>query len=252
MLESITEFDLSTKRVMVASGDVTYHDTSPQARMSTLARPLLQTAREGEWERGFFGLAKLIAQQKQMDPLLRFILLRRVLEVGREGSHSLRVASGPLWDRLEASDVDVTANWLVWNDPDARKARAQAYVLLGTLDDLNALGQETVEQLRRDTSRLPPLPLWVGWLRPAGEHKWCCEPGSPTKASGDLVVICRQTDTAGDQKPAWHKVGNCSGDEIQWVEASSALVAGRPLFLVPSAAEANRTPSDVSISVPRP
>jgi len=233
-LEPIASFDLSSsKRVTVPVGEVRFVGAAPQAGLVSKCRPYLHTIRDGEWDRGFFAMARHVKESERVDPLLRFILLRRILEVGREGSRSFRGASQRLWERLETAEVDLTANWLVWDDTASRKARAQADTLLGSLDDFNTIGQQTAAGLRKDIAPLPRIPVWVGWLRPGGESQWCCEPQDHAKHSGDLYVVAFSTNADGTRVPSWHKVAECSTGQVRWQgDADGRLAAGRPLYLL--------------------
>jgi hypothetical protein len=238
LIEHIINFQGEPRRKSFKRAEVSLTIKAPQARLTTLARPLLKIAENGDWEKGMYGLIKGVADQTDVDHLLQLILLRRAIDTARQGSHSLRQALEPTWERLESADVDLSANWLLPNDAAADNARVKARSILGGVVDLPEQGARAAEILRSDTAPLPPLPVWIGWLRPAEGKDWKCITSGAHREPGDLyVLISRPTD--GESATAWEKIGTWSAEGAVWEDAAKdSLLTGRPVYFVPTIAGA--------------
>jgi hypothetical protein len=236
--EYVTGFDLETVAKRLKKAEVIRHGPAPQSRLTTTARVNLKLARDGEWEKGMYSLMRSIIEQSDADPLLRVILLQRVLETGQQGSRSLKVAFSSTAERLKSADVDVTANWLLPNDAAAQAARAKSKALLEAIGDISEQAKAAAELLRNDTADLPPRPKWIGWLRPAEANSWTCECPRPP-GEGNLYAIHWQTRAPGSEVQ-WDRIGTWSSVGVEWdLTKSNAFAAGRPVYLVIDSTDIN-------------
>jgi hypothetical protein len=237
-LKIVTGFDLSEKIQSIPQTEIGYSDRSPQSKIveEIKHRGLFRRIRDGEWEKCFVELMQLIVSQKDLDPLLQLILLRRVVETGRQGSHSLNEAWTPLWKRIEDVQVDVTANWLWPHDENAKRSRAKSAELLAKLESGEAINQYArlaAELFRKDLAPLPTMPTFIGWLHPAAADSWSCDGPNAMPQIGELFVLTPSSN-GGPITPVWQQIGTCDATGIQWESVRDArFVAGRPIYYFP-------------------
>ncbi len=240
--EHIVSFDLQTLTKRHPRSGIARHGTAPQAALASAARTHLAIVTNGDWEKGMYGLLRATLDDTETDPLLKFILVQRILETAETGSHSIAEALGPSIARVKGADVDVTANWLLPTDAAAAAARLKARALLGSLSDLSSEARKAAEILRADTSPIEVPPEWIGVLVPIGEGRWKCL-GSPQVAVGELYVI----DPTAEKSAGgiWQRVGTYDRAKTTWQNGTSnSMAAGRPLYLVTRGPGALSSPAD--------
>ncbi len=236
-LKVVTDFNLSERTQSIPENEIKYADRSPQSKVADeiKSRDLFRRIKAGEWERGFVELVQLIASQQDIDPLLQLILLRRIVETGKQGSRSLDEAWERLWAKLDEVQVDLTANWLWPLDDNGKRSREKSSDLIARVasgDVLNEYARQAAELLRKDAAPLPPLPNWVGWLRPAGSDLWSYDGPGLLPGSGDLFVL-EAINTAGGGHE-WQRVGVCRPTGVDWESARDGrFVAGRAVYYFP-------------------
>src|SRR5260370_31634906 len=85
------------------------------------------------WEETVMGLAEKIRSSKEMDPILKVSLLKRVLEYAGRGSYVLGLAVAEHQDKIKQSKLDLTVPWIDPKNGDARRLREDARQLISRL-----------------------------------------------------------------------------------------------------------------------
>ncbi len=189
----IAAFDLSDKPMTIQGKDIVFAGRAPQAALSKDLCDLLGELTDDNWEQTFHRLAMAVASShKQTEPLLRFSLLRRTLEVGSQGSSvSKKHFRRPL-EALTRSKVSPFVNWLDPLDKEAPEARAEAEKVLDALG-LEALAADIAQDVETER-RLPDQEyVWHGHLLRNADGQWKLQ-SSSNSLDGELFVVRRGRD----------------------------------------------------------
>lgn len=221
-------FDLSTKRTGIRASEVEYQGLSPQSKLAAQAREALAGLRPNDWERAFYGVAREMYAEDQLEPVLKLILLQKVLSVGSEGSRIFAEAFAGHVAHLKSEEIDFSAPWMLPGDEKADKARARARALLAALPSLEPAGRQAALALQEATAPPEKTYRWIGWLSRAEEGAWQCRRPRNDAAAGELAVVVREP--GGEVK--FHVVGRLRDGAASWRDdAGAARREGRPLYL---------------------
>lgn len=214
---------------------------APQAELSrNLREQALPKLRDGPWEEGIWNMIELVLDQADLDPVLGYILLSQIVELGQQTSFSVQQALQPLAEALRQAAVDQTVEWILPDHPQAQRAREEARRLFQVLNrQRDEWKQALSRRLADDRAPAPPLPQWVGWLCAEGgptENRYRCEfPDAPPK-DGLLWVLAEEPSGGGEPGTSrsnvkWIEVGDIRGGRLVWKGASRPhLRAGRPVY----------------------
>jgi hypothetical protein len=236
-LRYLVGFDGKERTLKVVGDWVERIEVSPQTKVAQRFKPLLfQDPARVDWEAVILDLVEQVRSQPGMDPVLRVALLRKVLELGLEGSDPLQKALGPLKEQADRADVDVNVPWM---DPESREAdqvrpKALAFVRSISLPDLMAARKDAMARRAAVRGLLTGHPQAMGWLAhdPDG---WRVRAGSVIPPRGELQVAAPGADGHG----TWKKVGVIDQGRPRLTLADDpALAEGRPVFV--TSAEASR------------
>jgi hypothetical protein len=233
----VADFDLSQKPVGLKPEDVVSVDTAPQTALAGKSIEWLNyidsAAPQPRWEKALGELAQLLHDDEKTEPLLRLILLQQVLETGGQGSQCFATAFEPHRAHLDGAMVNIFANWLDPNDPDALAAHRQAERVLKSTPDVKAAREQTNELWASLSQPVGATYRWIGWLARDEQGRWQCRTNDKPRQQGDIVIACR---SGGGNQVVVERVGKIRGETITIEPSSSpqALVEGRPLFVTDS------------------
>ena len=221
VFESIDGFSFNTTRRRVLVKDAVY-GKSPQSKLSE--KLLLQLSRidDKTWDQGFYNIITDLEDRRnheQLDPVLRALLLSRVMEEGSKGSHSLATVLRSKRVALEEAQVDYAVNWLSTTDRAASKARRTAIEALGKVR--NAQPEKIPKFARPESFRC------VARLGKRADGTWQCLWASEDNVSGELVVV---RPAANGTDAQMISVGKATKGVVIW-SSRGALVEGRPLYV---------------------
>jgi hypothetical protein len=227
-LRYLVGFDGKERTLNVVGDWVQKIDVSPQTKIAQKFKPLLlQDPTQIDWEVVMLDLVEQVRTQPLMDPVLRVALLRKVLELGLEGSEPLQSALGGLKNQLDQADVDVNVPWM---DPESREAdqvRPKASAFLRHLPDLTAPRKDALARRSKIQRLMTGYPRTVGWLarEPQG---WLVRTGAVLPQQGVLQIVMAGDGSHG----AWKKIGLIDqGRPRLTTPDDPALAEGRPVFV---------------------
>ena len=222
-------FDGKEQALTVIADWVEKIDVSPQTKIAQKFKPiLLQDPTRIDWEMALLDLIDQVRTQPGMDPVLRVALLRKVLELGLEGSEPLQAVLGGLKDQMDQADVDANVPWM---DPESREAdrmRPKAAAFVRQLPDLTAMRKDVLSRRSKVQRSMAAHPQAVGWLAREASG-WLVRTGAVLPHQGALHVVLAGDDGHG----AWKKVGVLDQGRPRLTSPDDpALAEGRPVFLV--------------------
>jgi hypothetical protein len=173
-----------------------------------------------------------VLKDTESDPLLRHFLLRKILDVGCQGSLSMQKGFRDCRELLKNSTVSATVNWV---DPDNREAAEQRPVaeadLAKLLQSFPAAQKETARQWRGLAAQIGRQYACVGWLRKDLKGNWQCVAKPNCGASGTLAVV--KADERDRSAAALVGVGRIDQGKAELDAAAGAvLTEGRPVYVV--------------------
>jgi hypothetical protein len=220
---------VANKQARVKVGDITYSGEAPQSRVAKRAMDILARSNDDLWESMFGRILVMISGDEQLEPILKVLLLQRVLEIACGGSESLRLAFGPYQEILESVTIDPTVPWMDLKNEDTRRTRELASELLHRLPPMQQVLRRAAANLTAFKAAPGPKYEWVGWLEREPSGVWHCRTPKKPGGGGKLLVARK-----ADGKPGfeWIKVGDWRGDSARLAQSpNTALVAGRPVFV---------------------
>lgn len=225
----LTGFDFSEESVSLALSDILHNERAPQSVISAAAVKDVTGLTDARWEPVFVGLLEKLHSDAKLDPVLKVILLRRVLDVACQGSQMLAILFDDYRQRLNSPDLKLDANWLKPNDSDAATARIVAEGVLGSLtpprDTAPALAQAKAELVQPFAQRY----AWAGWLVKDEALGWSCRTRPTGSVGGDLHVAYRPVPSGA---VTIRKIGELrlSGASLSAGD-ETAMFEGRPVFV---------------------
>lgn len=212
---------------------------APQTRLAKSLIERAETNGEEDFENMIrVAIERLITEEPKLDPILRMLLVERVLEYGSEGSHFVGIRSRKILAGFAEAGVPRLTNWVNYSEIQNRKLRD---VATDFLQKNSAAIQEIAKGAEADRDAASSLKIgpelrWIGWLsredRGSGSWQIRTKINASFGKGGDVVTIARRTPT---EKPQQVKVATCnSAGVISIVENIETLlpVEGRAAFLV--------------------
>jgi len=215
-------------RIAAGTGDW----RAPQTIMTSRLLPALQEKTMTDFEGGIaFGCEQLLGED-EVDPILRLLIVQKLLQVGADGSTFVRRKTQSHLTSIAAAGVSQLTNWAVWDDPRARKERSLAK------EWLSANGAMLVQDLKQavgdvtaaDARSPGPEMKWVGWLRRNAEGKWQVSLNQPLATSGPAVL--QTLGRHDDESPHFETIVTVNGEafgELAVPEPTHAC-EGQPVY----------------------
>lgn len=223
-----------TKTASIQGAKIDKCELSPQAKLTAVVRKSLAQIDDKNFDTTMLDILGAILVSKEMDPVLKFGLLRQTLEKGCAGSHCLQLALGEPFNTLRNAPVNPTANWLEpATDGEVEVQRNSAAKAIEEFQEAIRVKKVSRKTIEADVARFRDTSLgayrWIGWLRRADDGGWQCEADTLPAASGKLFVAVM----AGTGKQTrLESVGTLDkGTPRIDAAASTALVEGRPIYL---------------------
>ena len=227
----VAGFDLSEKTRNIKSTEVLPSHRAPQVALSEKALQILAGLNGNNWDTAFHDLIAGIwvsdAKGPKIDTILKLKLLQQTVEVAARGSYPLEGELAQQIKMLQGSKVSPIANWLEPDDAEANASREQAARELDLLAKLPPSTKVAAERAASAKTSLGKQFQWIGWLRKAADGRWQCASNQPLPQSGKLHVLA----AAGD-KETLHAIGHLTPQGAQITATGSALVEGRPVYVV--------------------
>jgi hypothetical protein len=220
---------VASKQIRLRLVDIKFSGQAPQSIVAKQALDELAKINSGLWESVFAKIIGMIASDSKLDPILKVILLQRVLEVACEGSESLRSAFATYRELLGSVAIDPSVPWMDLKNEDTRRTRELASELLHRLPPYQEVVKQAAANLTSFKSALGPEYHWVGWLDRSVEGKWQCRVPHGLQADGELLVV-QPKDTGKEFQ--WAPVGRVKSTQVEMGSHNPRVfVPGRPVYL---------------------
>ena len=211
------------------NGEATW--LAPQWQFSNEVVPRFDDLEPHQWESEFSDVIAMLATDDQIDPILRFQLIRFLLRNAADGSHVIELEST---DELEVLDElfadlpsDVGANWVDPDDQEGIAFRRRSETTLKQVGTLKKLKEDSTQALKKLNNGLWRRDyVWIGWLYRDHEGQWfCARNDQAPQVSGELLVLNKSGAIE------FKSVGQLEDGKITLLADSPALKEGRPVFV---------------------
>ncbi|MEZ6040021.1 MAG: hypothetical protein R3C20_05920 [Planctomycetaceae bacterium] len=175
---------------------------SPQTKLWRQIMPVL-TEESPDFEQDLLRIIELVLAADTVDPILRFLTLKKLLKLGAENSEFFRVRAEKLLKDLDQAGVSLLTNWVVFDDKRAAKDRSNAefYLKNRQAEILAELKQVSADRSRLEKSELGPATQWVGWMHKDTDGRWVVSlPSVPVKAKGARLFVVGRDNADGAVK----------------------------------------------------
>jgi len=222
----IEDFTGSEKTRAVSYNNLKWHGISPQTLCVKEFEIQLSGFSQTKWDQAFYNLASVVRKATQndppLDPVLAVDLLRRILDVGCQGSLRFSQAFSDVIETIDEAGIDLTVKWHLPQDSAADDARRSAREVLDNLSPFDELIKQTHEFYQ--SKCLPPANYkWVAILSKNGEGEWECTPPLSAEVEGSLFICTRLSDAAVTLIP----IGVAEEGNVSWMLPSDV---SHPIF----------------------
>ena len=222
-------FDLGERPGAIRKDLVAFNGPAPQSEVAREIAKVVAELPTQSWESSFRRILKSIDDRTDLDPILKLILLQKLVETGVGGSAVLGEGFREYQRALSEGNVDLSVPWMSPKDEGAIKERTRAETLLTTLPSMDEAFLNAANQLQTLKSSDEGSYSWIGWLTHSEDGSWCVETPSEQFPNGSLVIV---TKPPGGKVVAIESIGEAAAGEAKVMSRSgNALVEGRPVFL---------------------
>jgi len=231
-IKYVVAFDLTLKTKALRGSEIRSCDEAPQRKTGKALAAILDGVRDETWEPSFCRMAETVLKDAETDPLLKHLLLRKILETGCQGSLCMEKGFHDCRELLKNSTVSSSVNWVDPDNAEAAKQRPTAESELESMQRSFADAQkETAKLWRALAANIGREYACVGWLRKDGSGNWHCVARPNCAASGKLVVV--RTGEQDLNVAVFEAVGRIDqGKPAIDAAAGAALAEGRPVYVV--------------------
>ncbi len=219
--------DYTSKRLSIRVVGIMYDDVSPQTKLIEKMVPRLRDMKPSAWDSTFLDIIKEMHDDEHLDPILKYLLLMRTLDIACQGSFVLDSTFSDYLNQMKSTQVDTRVNWLDPDNEDAANLRLAVTSLLKRMPDVEQARKQATEAKAKLLATLPQTVTWVGMLTKNESRAWTCQP-EPRNQIGTFYVVVTE---ASDAKPHLKKVGSLNQGQVHWDEPfDGRFLQGRPLF----------------------
>ncbi len=233
--EYVVDFNLSKKRKSLRGSAVDSRRAvaSQRTTAKTLAA-ILEGMTDESWELSFCRMIETVLNDHDTDPLLKYILMRKIVAVGCQGSLCLHSGFARYVEVFKDSKVPTSLNWVDPDNSEAIEERPIAEAELGKLPSFIDARNSTVKLQRSLGVAIGVELTCVGWLRKNMAGDLQCLTISNCPESGRLVTV-RSVRTEGQKQPeaVFDTIGRLDKGKAK-IDAvpEIALAQGRPVYVV--------------------
>ncbi|HIA19291.1 MAG TPA: hypothetical protein EYN70_07730, partial [Planctomycetaceae bacterium] len=180
------------QKEFVPKTEIAYCGQAPQSILVARFQEQLQQIETQDWEQTLLQIVRDVRYEKNLDPVLKLILLRTIIREASLGSHPFRQAFRPVTEAIASSEKTVIRDidWVMPTDRTVQDARDDAVAVLEGLDDFNIF-KRTFQSLRGRLQE--PIDIdyqWLGRVSQEGDGRWLARwrNGKPP-INGKLFVL---------------------------------------------------------------
>lgn len=147
---------------------------SPQAKMSRVLLPELKERMETDFEEAIAYGVETVAKARDVDPILKYLLVSRLLQIGSDGSLFVKNRVDGHLEQIEGVGVSRLTNWAAPGDSRARNERtlARHYIEANTNTIVRDLKSAIEDRTKQADEPIGPAMECIGWLQRDAQGDW--------------------------------------------------------------------------------
>lgn len=210
---------------------------APQSRMTRTIVEQLKTVPRADFEATVALVIQQILKANDVDPILRFLLLEKLLTIGSEGSAFFAARAQDQLKQMPDAGVSRLTNWVLPGDERAKKERSNAQFFLSnrSAEILQSIAMVTSDRIDFQKKQKIGAPVrWVGWLHRNTQGDWTVSfPPKLVRTGGERLWALRQPGASSAAVVV--ELGRLPAGTVTSLSvtlADPAMEEGRPVFLV--------------------
>jgi hypothetical protein len=235
-LSKTVSASISGVSVANSVSDGTFEWLSPQSLFAQYAKRRVNSISSEGWETVYLDLLEKLLADKQMDAIVKTLLLKLILRTACDGSVPLQIVFEKKRKKLDDVTVDPAVNWF---DPKDERAGKLRKILATVLGEMESPGKkrESVNQQLAELKKpvMGARSSWVGWLSRNADGRFVMRHDQERgiRRSGTLTVV----SVAGTGTVATFshigeiRNGDVSIDQPDSKSSSHPYVEGRAIFV---------------------
>jgi hypothetical protein len=203
---------------------------APQSQVADKVLKMPANFADRTWDHAIVRIAQWVQETPDMDPVVRLLLLRKVVELGSRGSYPLTLALAEHLRVIQKAQLNLEK--VAWSDPEAedvepvRKSAQKVLDQIPPLTPVLALAARHRQELAKLIGG--SIHEVIGWLAWDKDKGWQCKVGGEVPGSATLFIVARDTS----QQARWQPVGKLlNGKSTINAQNQGPLVEGRLVFM---------------------
>lgn len=206
---------------------------APHVTHATTFRKRFQQIPVPKWRTACMETLQELLAEREIDPLLKCLLIQQVVEHAGRGDAGLAKGLDPLSRILNDPAIDFSAPWM---DPasaaaHANRRRASECLRQVTPDLIDSILPAAEAYDQSLSARLFTKRFVAGWLNRNANGEWVLESSWRPEGSHRLEVVT----TGSDGATLWQDIGNIGGDGLHLNLTADGVREGKLVFAVSQA-----------------
>lgn len=226
----VVGYNTKDKQALRNKLDVVGRGVAPQSVIAEEVKALPENFAEKDWEGTVIKVAQKVRDDSDMDPILKTVLLRRLLNCAVKGSLPLQATLADFRERMDNRGFEIDVAWADPDSKDAAEIRPKAKEFIAKFPSLAPAlkaAQEAQQKIEADVAKMYRVPS--GWLACGGEGRWEARLPAGVDLTGlaELYVLV----PAADGPAGWRRIGKVErGKMVLDTTKADGLMEGRVVF----------------------
>ena len=210
---------------------------SPQSKLAASILEQVDALKEPDFEVTVARLVtRILKDESDLDPILRLLLVERMIKAGSDGSVYISKRCDPTMDNIAGAGIPKLTNWVDTQDLQTKKLRvtAAAFLEKHAASIIEAVAAAETDRDSAREEKIGPSLRWVGWMTRNAKAEWSIllKTGGPLDGGKQLCVFQKITPTSMPEKVI---VGTLEADQsVKLTDAvgQTSTTEGRPVFQI--------------------
>ncbi len=210
---------------------------SPQSKLAASILSQMEETKEPDFEATVARLVtRLLNEEPDLDPILRLLLVERMIKAGSDGSVYISSRCDKAMDGIAGAGIPKLTNWVDTQDLQTKKLRvtADAFLEKNSKPIMDAVAGAQTDRDSAREEKIGPSLRWVGWMTRNARAEWSIlmKTGIALDGGKKLCAFQKITPTSVPEKV---QVGTLTPEltvKLTDQVGQSSTTEGRPVYLI--------------------
>jgi hypothetical protein len=210
---------------------------SPQSKLAASVLSQMDETKEPDFEAIVARLVtQLLNEEPDLDPILRLLLVERMIKAGSDGSVYISSRCDKAMDGIAGAGIPKLTNWVDTQDLQTKKLRvtADAFLEKNSKPIMDAVAGAQTDRDSAREEKIGPSLRWVGWMTRNARAEWSIlmKTGIALDGGKKLCAFQKITPTSVPEKV---QVGTLTPEltvKLTDEVGQSSTTEGRPVYLI--------------------